>query len=127
MVYQKMDDWRNMGIKSIIKEQLKSMSHKKTTSGKTPCNFAILSHVKSSDFRFITWLLLGGTVAKKCSVKKVFLEISQNSQENTSARATFFFRSEPCNFIKKENQAQVFSFEFCFVLFWILVSFIACS
>ena len=37
--------------------------------------------------------------------RKVFLEISQNSQENTSARV--FFNS------KKETQAQVFSYEFC--------------
>ena len=28
-------------------------------------------------------------VAKKCFVKKVFLEISQNSQENTCARVFF--------------------------------------
>ena len=28
-------------------------------------------------------------VVQKCSVKKVFLEISQNSQENTSARVCF--------------------------------------
>ena len=28
-------------------------------------------------------------VAQRCSVKKVFLEISQNSQENTGARAKF--------------------------------------
>ena len=28
-------------------------------------------------------------VAKRCSVKKVFLEISQNSEENTCARASF--------------------------------------
>ena len=34
---------------------LKSMSHK-TTSGKTPSKFAILSRVKPSDFRFVTWL-----------------------------------------------------------------------
>ena len=40
-----------------------------------------------------------------CSVKKVFLEISQNLQENTSARVSFF--------IKKETLAQVFSWEFC--------------
>ena len=38
--------------------------------------------------------------------KKVFLEISQNSQENTSARYL-------CNFIKKETLAQVFSYEYC--------------
>ena len=28
----------------------------KTTSGKTPSKFAILSRVKPSDFRFVTWL-----------------------------------------------------------------------
>ena len=39
--------------------------------------------------------------------KKVFLEISQNSQENTCARVSFL------NFIKKEALAQVFSCEFC--------------
>ena len=37
---------------------------------------------------------------RRCSVKKVFLEISQNSGENTCAR-------------KKETLAHVFSFEFC--------------
>ena len=36
--------------------------------------------------------------------KKVFLEISQNSQENTCAGV---------NFIKKETLAPVFSSEFC--------------
>ena len=40
--------------------------------------------------------------------EKVFLEISQNSQENTCARVSFF-----CNFVKKETVAQVFSCEFC--------------
>ena len=40
------------------------------------------------------------------SVKKVFLEISQNSQENTCARVSF-------QFIKKETVAQVFSCEYC--------------
>ena len=28
-------------------------------------------------------------VVQRCSVKKVFLEISQNSQENTSVRISF--------------------------------------
>ena len=36
---------------------------------------------------------------RKCSVKKVFLEISQNSQENTCVRISFL--------IKKETLAQV--------------------
>ena len=43
--------------------------------------------------------------------KKVFSEILQNSQENTGARASFFF-SRACNFLKKENLAQVFSCEY---------------
>ena len=30
-----------------------------------------------------------GAVARRCSVKKVSLEISQNSQENTCARVSF--------------------------------------
>ena len=44
-------------------------------------------------------------VVRRCSVKKVFLEILQSSQENTCGRASFL--------IKKETLAQVFSYEFC--------------
>ena len=51
------------------------------------------------------------TVTQWCSVKKVFLEILQNSQENTCARVSFL--SSACNFIKQEILAQVFSCEFC--------------
>ena len=42
-------------------------------------------------------------VAQTCSVKKVFLEISQNSQENTSARVSILIkwhRCFPVNFAK---------------------------
>ena len=52
-------------------------------------------------------------VAQKCSVKKVFLEISQSSQENTFARVSFLIKLQACNFIKKETLAQVFSCELC--------------
>ena len=53
-------------------------------------------------------------VARKCSVKKMFLEIPQNSQENTCARVSFLIKlqAEACNFIKKEALTQVFSCEF---------------
>ena len=46
--------------------------------------------------------------------KKVFLEISQNSQENTCARVSFLkiCRPEACNFIKNEALAQMFSCNF---------------
>ena len=45
------------------------------------------------------------TFARMCSVKKVFLEISQNSQENTCARVSFLIkrlwhRCFPMNFAK---------------------------
>ena len=49
-------------------------------------------------------------VAWRCSVKKVFLEISQNSQENTPARVS---ETSACNFIKKETMTQVFPCEIC--------------
>ena len=45
------------------------------------------------------------TAVRRCSVKMVFLEILQNSQENTCARVSFS--------IKKETLAQMLSCEFC--------------
>ena len=47
------------------------------------------------------WVTYSEVLAQRCSVKKVFLEISQNSQEITYARVSFL--------IKKETLAQVFS------------------
>ena len=47
---------------------------------------------------------------------KVFLEISQNSQENCRARASFFIKLQASAlqlYFKKETPAQVFSCEFC--------------
>ena len=53
-------------------------------------------------------------VARRCSVKKVFLQISQNLQENTRARVSFLIKlqTSACNFIKKETLVQVFYCEF---------------
>ena len=53
-------------------------------------------------------------VSQRRSVKKVFLEVSQNSQENTCARVSFLIKLQvwAWNFIKKETLAQVFSNEF---------------
>ena len=52
-------------------------------------------------------------VALWCSAKKEFLEISQNSQENTCA---FFNKVASGNYMKKETLAQVFSREFYEIL-----------
>ena len=43
-------------------------------------------------------------IVRRCSVKKAFIETSQNSQEN---------RPQACNFIKKETLTQAFSYELC--------------
>ena len=48
-------------------------------------------------------LQLMEAVVRRCSVKKVFLEISQNSQENTCARVSFLIKT----------LVQVFSCDFC--------------
>ena len=42
----------------------------------------------------------------------MFLKISQNSRENTSARASFLIKRS-ATLLKKETLAQVFSGEFC--------------
>ena len=51
-------------------------------------------------------------VVRRCSVRKGFLEIPQNSQENTRVRVSHL-QLKSCNFIKIESLAQVFSSEFC--------------
>ena len=47
----------------------------------------------------------------------MFLEILQNSQENTCVRVSFLIKlqaeAETCNYIKNEALAQVLSCEFC--------------
>ena len=53
-------------------------------------------------------------VAQGSSVKKVFLEILQNSQENTCARASFLVKLQ---FIKKETDSAKGAF------LWILRNF----
>ena len=59
--------------------------------------------------------ILPEAVARRCSVKKVLIEISQNSQRNTCAGVSFLIKlqASACNFIKKETLAQGFSCEFC--------------
>ena len=48
--------------------------------------------------------------AQMCSVKKVVLEISQSSQENTCARVSFLIKLQA--FAKKETLVQMFSVNF---------------
>ena len=52
---------------------------------------------------FFSNLNVSEAVTQTCSVKRAFLKISQNSQENTCARVSLF---------KKDTLAQVFLYEF---------------
>ena len=56
--------------------------------------------------------LTAEAVVWRCSIKKVFLEISQNLQDNTCVRKSFSAFPKACNFIKKDSLTQVFSCEF---------------
>ena len=51
---------------------------------------------------------------QRCSIKNVFLKISQISQENTCDRASFLIKLQAYNnLIKKESLTQVSSCEIC--------------
>ena len=54
------------------------------------------------------------TSHQKCSIKKVLLKLSQNSQENTCARASFLIKLQAsgCNFIKKRLWHRCFLVSF---------------
>ena len=49
-------------------------------------------------------------VAQTCSVKKLLLEISKISQENTCARVSFLIKLQggACDFIKRDSDTDVF-------------------
>ena len=53
-------------------------------------------------------------VTWSCSVKKVFLKISQNSQGNTCVRVSLLIKLQTSgNVIKREALAHVFPYELC--------------
>ena len=76
-----------------------------------PLNF--LSCFKNvENIRAVVWYRTDwskGGLTQRCSVKRVFLEISQNLQENNCVRGS----ASACKFIKKKTLVQVFSCEFC--------------
>ena len=74
-----------------------------------------LTHFIGQGLHFITSKNIAEAVFWRRFLKKVFLEISQNSQENTWARVSFLIKLQALayNVIKKETITQVFSYEFC--------------
>ena len=65
-----------------------------------------LSHINS--------LFDSEAVAQRCSVKKVFLKISQNSQESTCARVSFLIKlqAQSATLLKKSHIV-------CEILIWV--------
>ena len=92
-----------------LDRRFNAASKKKNTDGiyihifyiQMPINFLIKSFLKttSSSLTHIILMnrirLLIETVAQRCSVKRAFLEILQNSQENTCARVSFLIKLQP--------------------------------
>ena len=64
----------------------------------------------------ITLILFADKIGshRRCSVKKVYLEISQNSQENTCARLSFLIKlqTSACNLFKKRLWRRFFPLNF---------------
>ena len=63
----------------------------------------------------LSFLSNGRSSLQRCSVKKVFLKISQDYHENTCAGVSFLIsgRTRPATLLKKQTLAQTFSFEIC--------------
>ena len=76
------------------------------------------SHLKHHRFSgvFMGYQLwtLARSSHRRCFIKKMFLKIPQNSQENTCVRVSFLTKLQAWgNFVKTKTLAQVFSCEFC--------------
>ena len=67
-----------------------------------------------SNRRYIFFLKSTEAVAQRCSVKNLFIEISQNSYQNTCVRVSFFIKLQAsiCNFIKKRLWHRCFPVNF---------------
>ena len=67
-----------------------------------------LTRLKKNRIIYFRWLEV---VVQKFSVKEVFLEISQNSQENTCARVSFLIKMQALSlqlYLKRDSGTGVF-------------------
>ena len=69
-------------------------------------NFELMRSIGSNDISY--WLVLFGITQKlnrsshrRCSIKKLFLKISQNSQENTCPRVSFLIKLQSRPWLQK--------------------------
>ena len=71
-------------------------------------------HVKHEGKKFLNKSVTDRSSLRRCSVKKVFLKILQNSQENNCARVSLLIKlkTKACNFIKKRIWHRCFLVNF---------------
>ena len=77
--------------------------------------FVLHANFVSKDKNYKLFVLIYVEAAvRRCSVKKVFLEISQNSQENTCARVSFLIKLQawPATLLKKRLWHRCFPVNF---------------
>ena len=76
----------------------------------------MLVHIPQTTFhRKIIYNFIFYQAIRRCSVKKVFLEISQNSQKNTCARVSFLIKLQglrPATLLKKRLWYRCFPVNF---------------
>ena len=60
----------------------------------------------------LPWVGITEAVVRRCSVKKVFLKISDNSQENTRARVSFLIKLQASGLLKKRLWHRCFPVNF---------------
>ena len=79
-------------------------------SGGSLLNKSELKHLDPAIHLQLIYLHGEEAIVRRYSVKKVFLKILQNLQENTCAKVTFSIKlqAESYSFIKKETLPQVF-------------------
>ena len=79
-------------------------------------SFLTKNFYKFADILFLD--LQNLKIFQRCSVKKVFLKISHNSQENTLVRVSILIKllTSASNFIKNETPAHVFFCVFCKII-----------
>ena len=100
----------------IIYQDYNSSFKELLRKDKTKINKNVLIECQKQKSICILKDLIDRSSHRKCSVRKgVFLEISQNSRENTCVSVSILikFQASVCNFIKKDTLTQVFSSEFC--------------
>ena len=92
---------------------------------RTPLGDCFCNENKWNSFKFWKWTQLSfcwsfrllklflDAVARRCSVNKVFLEILQNSLENTCTRVSFLIKLQASGTREQETLAQEFFCQFC--------------